>query len=939
MTNLQNNQNAKQLITQARYLFTPEHEAKVEIRHGGNIWQAEAADVSKNHLSIICEQCSALESNEQIDFVQVTVLEQTFDFSQLTLIKREVSKNGRKIRLVLRNDTDEETSRLLWQLSYVLRQQRVQGNELSYDEFTLPKVPARGLYTEEARLDRLQYVRDNTDAKMERVAETTLEAKALVSNIEALIGSVEIPVGIAGPLHIKGGHADGLFYAPMATTEGALLASATRGATALSRSGGVNVRVIGQRMLRVPVFVLTDLNSALFFAEWVKDHYAEIVEQTRKYSNYANLVEVNTELMGRTVHVQFVYETGDAAGQNMTTTCTWQACQWIIAQMKPFAGIEFENFMIEANLSNDKKVTYNSFLKGRGVRVLAECLLTDEVCQKVLKVTPKQLFTAYNQFIGGSIASGMVGMNINIANVIGAIFTATGQDIACVHESSIGQLYLELTDDNEVYATLRLPSLVVGSVGGGTSLAQQKECLEMIGCAGQGCSHKLAEVIAGFCLALDLSTLSAIASDQFARAHEKLGRNRPVEWLKLGDLNADFFTRSMKSYYGRDNILVEQVDTIQLESKGSSIITELTAHKINKLVGHYPFELKLAGQSEIKRVMVKVKPLDDEVILMLNSMASMCDARLAHAYNEFKNSIGFKGCHKRELAVMSQTDPRFVNNSPTTYLTWQDDSREAYVIVQELMENMELMDSADDTSGWTQEYLQVAIRGIAEIHSIWYGKEAELEQKDWIVDAPTAANMIEKTRLWEMLGAHSAEEFPEWFSESDLVRYRDRLYSLKDWYSEIDAMPKTLIHNDFNPRNIAFRRLPAMEKSEGKAQDSKGALILCAYDWELATIHLPQHDLAELLVFTLQPDFNPLDVEQYIEQHRIELEVLADTRIDAQQWRRGFTLSLWDLVINRVPMYAMAHTFRHYSFMDRVQATFRNLLDNEVTLMLKAGEK
>lgn len=922
----------QQFITPARHIFSKENEAKVDVRHCGNTWQAEAADVSKNHLSIFCEQCSPLVAGETIELVQVSIFGQVFEFTELTLIKRE-SAQGRKVRLVLRNDNDEETSRLLWQLSYVLRQNGKTATDKKYDEFTLPKIPARGLYTEEARLERLQYVRDNTDAKLERIAETTLEAKALVSNIEALVGSVEIPVGIAGPLHIKGGHADGLFYAPMATTEGALLASATRGATALSRSGGVNVRVIGQRMLRVPVFVLTDLNSALFFAEWVKDHYAEIAEQTRKYSNYANLVEVNTELMGRTVHVQFSYETGDAAGQNMTTTCTWQACQWVIAQMQQFPGIEFENFMIEANLSNDKKVTYNSFLKGRGVRVLAECLLTDEVCQKVLKVTPKQLFTAYNQFIGGSIASGMIGMNINIANVIGAIFTATGQDIACVHESSIGQLYLELTDDNEVYATLRLPSLVVGSVGGGTSLAQQKECLELIGCAGPGCSHKLAEVIAGFCLALDLSTLSAIASDQFARAHEKLGRNRPVEFLKLGDLNSEFFTRSMQSYYERQNIQVEEANPLQLESKGSSIITELTAHKINKLVGHYPFELKLAGQSESKKVMVKVKPLDDEVILMLNSMASMCDARLAHAYNEFKNGIGFKGCHKRELAVMSQTDARFVNNAPTTYLAWQDDSREAYVLVQELMENMELMDSADDTSGWTQEHIQVAIRGIAEVHSIWYGKEAELAEKDWIIDAPTAANMVEKTRLWEMLGAHSAEEFPEWFSDSDLARYRDRLYSMKDWYSEIDEMPKTLIHNDFNPRNIAFRRLPAPEGQE------KGALTLCAYDWELATIQLPQHDLAELLVFTLQPDFNAEDIELYIEQHRIELEVLVGEPIDAKQWRRGFTLSLWDLVINRIPMYAMAHTFRHYGFMDRVQSTFRKLLDNEVQRMLDQENK
>lgn len=929
---LHKNHTTQQLITPARHLFSPEHDVKVTIKHQGNVWQAKAVDVSKNHLSLLCEHCPALKTDENIDLVEVHIFDQLFEFTQLTLIKRE-STSRRKVRLVLRNAKDEKTSRLLWQLSYVLRQNGKATAKVKYGESNLPKVPARGLYTEDAKLERLQYVRDNTDAKLERIAETTLEAKALVSNIEAFVGSVEIPVGIAGPLHINGGHADGLFYAPMATTEGALLASATRGATALSRSGGVNVRVIGQRMLRVPVFVLTDLNSALFFAEWVKDHYAEISEQTRKYSNYANLVEVNTELMGRTVHVQFAYETGDAAGQNMTTTCTWQACQWIIAQMQQFSAIEFENFMIEANLSNDKKVTYNSFLKGRGVRVVADCLLTDEVCQKVLKVTPKQLFTAYNQFIGGSIASGMIGMNINIANVIAAIFTATGQDIACVHESSIGQLYLELTDDNEVYATLRLPSLVVGSVGGGTSLAQQKECLELIGCAGPGCSHKLAEVVASFCLALDLSTLSAIASDQFARAHEKLGRNSPVKWLKLGDLNNDFFTRAMQSYYQRQNIEVEQIKSIQIKSKGSSIITELTSHKINKLVGHYPFELKLAGLSENKRVMVKVKPLDDEVILMLNNMASMCDARLSHAYNEFKNGIGFKGCHKRELAVMAQTDIRFVKNTPITYMAWQDDSREAYVLVQELMENMELMDSADDTSGWTQEHIQVAIRGIAEVHSIWFEREDELAEKDWIVDAPTATNVVEKTRLWEMLAAHAAEEFPEWISEADLNRFRDLLHSMKDWYSEIDAMPKTLIHNDFNPRNIAFRRHDSLEGQE------KGALTLCAYDWELATINIPQHDLAELLLFTLQPDFNPADVESYIEQHRIELEVLTKTKIDAKQWRRGFTLSLWDLVINRFLMYAMAHTYRHYNFMERVQSVLRNLLDNEVQRMLDQEKK
>ena len=915
-------QKARIYTTPARYTFTAEHEATAALNLGEQSLPAEPLDVSRHYLCVLCDSDAHLKPGDTVAQVKVSLYGRDYVFHNLQVEKRAETANNRKVRLVLQSDDHDETPRLLWELSYAVRKVRECDSEEQYDELTLPKVPARGVYTEDARLQRLAFVRNETGAALEQIAQNTLDPTALVSNIEAFIGTVEIPVGVAGPLHICGEHARGLFYAPMATSEGALVASATRGATAISRSGGVNVRVLGQRMLRVPVFSLGSLSAAMFFAEWVKDHKQDIAAQTRKYSNYANLVDVRAELVGHAVHVQFAYETGDAAGQNMTTTCTWQACQWILAEMQHYPHIEFENFLIEANLSNDKKVTYNSFLQGRGIRVLAECTLTDEICQKVLKISAQKLFSAYNQFVGGSIAAGMVGININIANVIAAMFTATGQDIACVHESAIGQLHMEMTADGDIYAAMRLPGLVVGSIGGGTRLPQQRECLEMMGCAGAGSAHKLAEVIASFCLALDLSTLSAIASDQFARAHEKLGRNRPVEWLKAADLDAAFFNRAMKNTFG-DAAQVEAVDEIRLNQKGSSIITELTAHKINKLVGHFPFNLTLAEQSEPLAVMVKVKPLDDEVILMLNSMAAMCDARLAHAYNEYRDQLGFKGCHTRELAIMAQDDERFARHMPRTYLSWQDDSREAYVLVQELLQDMELMDSADDTRSWTTEHLNAAVDGLAEMHSVWYGREDELLKTGWVSHVPTRESMLEKTRLWEMLGAHAIQEFPEWFSDADMSRFRDRVYSLGDWYAEIDAMPKTLIHNDFNPRNIAFRR-------------NGEELRLCAYDWELATLHLPQHDLAELLIFTLQPDFNQDEVEALIERHRLKLQQCSGQIIDAEQWRRGVTLCLWDLAVCRVPMYVMAHTFRHYPFMARVLATFRRLLDNEVERLLCA---
>ncbi|MFN3587084.1 MAG: phosphotransferase, partial [Moraxellaceae bacterium] len=363
---------------------------------------------------------------------------------------------------------------------------------------------------------------------------------------------------------------------------------------------------------------------------------------------------------------------------------------------------------------------------------------------------------------------------------------------------------------------------------------------------------------------------------------------------------------------GPESFAITAVTAREIDSKGSSIITELTAHKINKLVGHFPFRLERADGERIE-VMAKIKPLDDEVILMLGSMAAMCDARLAQTFTQFRHQLGFKGCHVRELAVMSQQDPRFTRHAPRVHGVLNDPEREAYVIVEELLCGLELMDSADDTRGWTRDHVEAAIRGIAEVHAIWYGREAELVQQPWLTDYPTAAGMLEKRRLWELLAAHAREEFPEWFSEEDLATFRAIVQDIGNWWPEIEALPRTLIHNDFNPRNIAFR------------QDGDG-LRLCAYDWELATLHLPQRDLAELLAFTLNTPFGAEEINHYVELHRRELARHAGVAIDAQQWRRGYTLAVCDLLVSRLPLYLMAHTFRHYRFMERVFDSSRELL-------------
>ena len=780
----------------------------------------------------------------------------------------------------------------------------------------MPRIPERGVYTEAARLARLAFARKHTGAPLFALQETTLCPERLTGNIENLVGSVEVPVGIAGPLFFRGEKARGVLYAPLAATEGALVASATRGALAVSRSGGVRTRVIRQQMMRVPLFVLSDMKGAMRFCNWVRDHVEEIREETQKVSRHARLVSVEPALMGHMVNVCFLYETGDAAGQNMTTSCTFYACQWLLGQIRHLEGVKLENFLIEGAMSGDKKVTFQAFIAGRGTRVAAECVLDRRVLGRVLHVTPEEAQRAFDRGLANSVQVGMVGFNVNVANIVAAIFTATGQDIACVHESSVGQLHLELVEDG-LHASLLLPSLIVGSVGGGTHLPRQNECLQMMDCAGVGKAARLAEIVAGFCLATDLSTLCAIAGGQFAAAHDRLGRNRPVRFFAKTDMDAAFFEPGVRRVLGDPGAVLEAVEPLEPPAPGSSILTELTARKVDKLVGLFPYRLAYrtasgaAGQVE---VMVKVKPLDQEVLLAAGSAAALCGPRLRSSFGRFKARTGFLGCHLRELGVYGQTDPRFRRHAPVVYDLFRDDAREAYVLVLERLRGLQLMDSADDVSGWGREQVEAALRGIAAVHAIWYRREAELLRQPWLGPVPTAAGMAEMRELWEDLAVHAAEEFPEWVSPLDLARQRALIRDLPAWWSRLESLPRTLIHNDFGPRNLGLRA-----EAEG--------FRLCAYDWELATLHVPQHDLAELLAFVLTPRTTAEEVDHYLEVHRRALEAESGRAIDPVSWRDGFALSVMDLAVNRVAFYLLAHTFRHYAFMERVLGTLARLLD------------
>jgi NADP-dependent 3-hydroxy-3-methylglutaryl-CoA reductase len=836
----------------------------------------------------------------------------------LTLEDTILDAEGR--RVILMTTADEQARAGLWTVMDRLSSGQLGPHSDEGRQVRIRPVPQRGVYTEKARLDRLKYVRSRTGHAFPSLEHTFLRAERLAGNIENMIGAVEVPVGLAGPLLFRGENARGLLFAPMATTEGALVASATRGAIAVTRAGGVTTRVLGRQMMRVPLFVFSDMRGAYRFSNWVRDHLDELREQTARVSRHARLLSAEPELRGDMVTVRFLYDTGDAAGQNMSTSCTWHACQWLMQQMKYLEDISLESFFIESGVSGDKKVSFQSLISGRGTRVTAECLLPRAAVEEVLKVTPEDLVRGYELAAAFGVQSGTVGWNINIANMIAAMFTATGQDIACVHESSIGLLYLREAPEG-AYASLVLPSLVIGTVGGGTHLPRQAELLQLLGCAGADKVFRLAEIVAGFCLALDLSTLAAIAGGQFAAAHERLGRNRPVRWFTREDLVPAFFEAGVRHALGDAEVVVESVSVPDdVVNTGNSVITELTAEKIEKLIGLIPVRLALApramGLPRTLDVMVKVKPLDDEVILMTHRLAAMCGPQLAHTHGRFKDRLGIKGCHVRELAVYEQSDERFRAYTPVVYGTFRDDSREACVIVMENLTGLEFVDAAADPGAGSQEYLRAAIEGIASIHAIWYGREGDLGREPWLGRVGTTQDRIEMRELWEELAAHAAREFPEWFGEADLALRQRLIETIPEWSACLESGPRTLIHNDFNPRNLAFRREP-------------DGLRLVAYDWELATLGSPQHDLAELLCYGLRADATPSEVDGWVELHRRLLSAATGKEIPVGQWREGFRASLFDLTVNRFALMLAAHTFRHYPFMERINGTLRHLIGME----------
>lgn len=377
-------------------------------------------------------------------------------------------------------------------------------------------------YTKTQAAERREFVRGETGAALEHVGSYSLDPGTLPGNIENFTGVAQVPIGIAGPLRINGEHAQGDFVVPMATTEGTLVASYSRGMRVLSECGGVTCTVVEQYMQRAPVFMFENAREARDFGHWLEENLPAVREVAQSTTRVGKLINIGQYAVGCLRYLRFNYTTGDAAGQNMTGKATYAACEWIKANYaRPC------KYILSGSIDTDKKHSRINVLGTRGRRVVAEAVLKRDVLKQITGADTKDLFYARQVHNTGAILSGSAYNGAHAANGLAALFIATGQDVANVSESHAGIVYTQLLENGDYYWSTTLPALIVGTYGGGTGLATQRECLEMLGCYGQGKADKLAEICAGVVLAGDISLTAAIIHGDWVSSHDQYGRNRP----------------------------------------------------------------------------------------------------------------------------------------------------------------------------------------------------------------------------------------------------------------------------------------------------------------------------------------------------------------------------------------------------------------------------
>lgn len=392
--------------------------------------------------------------------------------------------------------------------------------KLKNNEIKLYEIEKYSSSNKEAIDIRRKFIEEISSSKLDKVGDYTINMEsASKKNIENPIGTIQIPVGIAGPLKINGEYINDEFYIPLATSEGALVASVNRGCSTITESGGVNTKIIDDKMTRAPVIKTKSVNEAIEVKKWFEDNFQKLKKIAESTTNHGKLLKIDPILIvGNYIYPRFVYSTGDSMGMNMVTIATEKILDSLLSEKNAHL------IALSGNVCADKKPAGINMIEGRGKTVTADILIPKKIVETKLKTTAVAMVEVnIAKNLLGSAAGNSMGFNAHYGNMIGALFLATGQDIAHISEGSIGITTAEARD-GDLYFSVNMPDLPIATIGGGTSLDTANECLNILGVAGSGNVKKLAEIVIATVLAGELSLIGALAAGHLARAHKELGR-------------------------------------------------------------------------------------------------------------------------------------------------------------------------------------------------------------------------------------------------------------------------------------------------------------------------------------------------------------------------------------------------------------------------------
>ncbi len=342
-----------------------------------------------------------------------------------------------------------------------------------------------------------------------------------------------------------------------------------------------------------------------------------------------------------------------------------------------------------------------------------------------------------------------------------------------------------------------------------------------------------------------------------------------------------------------------------------SIVAELTSWKRGSRPGLRRASVTCAlrdGRTSVIDVILKSKPPDTDAIEVGEQVARLCGRQLGEAYAAWRDHIGLTGGHHRELAIYETDDQRFQRHVPAPLAVLRDDDRDEWVVALAYVSDAQVANAWD--RAWSSCEIETALRGLAALHSVWRDRWETLASQSWLAPRRNPAQMAAMTPLWSALAANARPAFTSWAGPALAEVHESLLTGIERWWQPLDNDYQTLIHNDFNPRNIMLRGLPG------------DPLRLCAYDWELATIGAPQRDLAEFLCFVLKPETAADEAPTWVHRYLKLLEEQTGETIDPIEWDAGFRAAFCDFLIDRLGMYAMIHRFRPQAFLPRVVRTW-----------------